>query len=101
MKKLLIIITILFSVNGYSQTKEVLRNDTTFFEGRRYDNGHRNGIWYERIVIEKQIDDSASWVKFNNNITEIKKRRKINRRNTRVAAGLFILFNVFMIIKFN
>ena len=94
MKKLILILGIVFSVNGYSQhkvyPKHYVRNDTTFYS--------KKGIWYERIVIDKPIDDSISWLKFDNNIVSIKKEEKKRRRNTRifdsVGLGIFIIANI-------
>ena len=94
MKKLILILGIVFSVNGYSQHKvyptHYVRNDTTFYS--------KKGIWYERIVIDKPIDDSISWLKFDNNIVSIKKEEKKRRRNTRIfdsiGLGVFILGNI-------
>ena len=95
MKKLILIIAILFSVNGYSQhkvyPKQYVRNDTTFYS--------RKGVWYERVFIDKPIDDSVSWVKFDTNIVNIKKQEKKRRSKNRlingIGFGLFIIVNIF------
>ena len=94
MKKLILILGIVFSVNGYSQHKvyptNCVKNDTTFYS--------KKGIWYEKIIIDKPIDDSISWLKFDNNIVSIKKEEKKRRRNTRIfdsiGLGVFILGNI-------